>query len=352
MYYFSWLLREAILVRLGIILAGSERMSLSHDPKGRRMKRIFGAAGLVTLAAILAGPAVASAAAPDAAGQWADSVVSTTQGPRGDGSAVLPERSNPTAALGVAERTDAPGTFYSLGFGGKVTLSFKNSICNAPGPDVAVEVVEATSGPYPQELVDVYVSLDGKTFVKAASSVSNDSAIDLPDSVPVARYVKLVDVSDRSAFEPTADGYDVDGVRALQTNCTTDGRMTGGGLHRSGYDKVSHGFTLSCGGSKPNVLVVNWKHGLFILDKLGIAYCTDDAAIDPGHPLAPFDTFRGIGTGKVNGKSGYNVDFTFVDAGEPGRNDTSQIRITNASTGAVVLDLPTTVLGGNHQAHR
>src|SRR5258708_3386786 len=70
----------------------------------------------------------AFAAAPDGLGPWADTVVTTAQGLRNDGSAVPLVRSDPTAALGVAEQTNADGTFYSLGFGGSITLGFVNGI--------------------------------------------------------------------------------------------------------------------------------------------------------------------------------------------------------------------------------
>jgi hypothetical protein len=47
------------------------------------------------------------------------------------------------------------------------------------------------------------------------------------------------------------------------------------------------------------------------------------------------------------------VNFTLIDAGEPGRNDKIAILISKtASPGTVVLSLPLTALtGGNLQAH-
>ena len=107
------------------------------------MNRIIAVA---VVAAALLVPTGASAAAPDGAGPWADTVVDFEQGLRKNGTPVLPERSNPTAALGEAERTNAVGTFFSLGFGGQITLGYDNNICNGSGADLDLELVETTNG--------------------------------------------------------------------------------------------------------------------------------------------------------------------------------------------------------------
>lgn len=181
---------------------------------GRRMSVV------ALLGAALIAPAGAQAAAPDGAGPWADGVVSTQQGKRADGGPVQPARSNPNDAVGVAENSNTTG-FYSLGMGGTVTLSYDNNICNAGGADLDLELAEATVEPYQPELVDVFVSRDGTTFTKVATNVNKDAQLGLPPSVEVARFVRLVDktATDNVKDRPTADGYDVDGVRALNTNC-------------------------------------------------------------------------------------------------------------------------------------
>ncbi len=181
------------------------------------------------VAAALAGalliPSGASAAAPDgAAGPWADYVASTQQATRADGSPVLPARSDPTAALGVAENSTTEGTFYSLGYGGNITLGFQNNVCNGSGADLDLELVETTVEPNVAELVDVYVSLDGVTYTKVASSVNKDANVAFgANAPPVARFVRLVDVTPRTQPGTMShyDAYDVDGVRALNTNCVT-----------------------------------------------------------------------------------------------------------------------------------
>jgi hypothetical protein len=331
------------------------------------MNRIIAVA---VVAAALLVPTGASAAAPDGAGPWADTVVDFEQGLRKNGTPVLPERSNPTAALGEAERTNAVGTFFSLGFGGQITLGYDNNVCNGSGADLDLELVETTNEPYADELVDVYVSKDGVTYTKVADDVNKDAMIGLPPSITVARYVRVVDVTNPANTPDTfADGYDVDGVRALNTNCTDLGKMTGGGVFGSDEGLVTHGFVLHCDPSKlPNQLVVVWaekrkvgyKKGKpvyelethqFKLQELTSALCSDDPAIDEKPPVAGFDTYKGEGTGKLDHESGATASWEFTDAGEPGRNDRVKKLVIRDADGNVVLDVESKLCLGNHQAH-
>ena len=173
-------------------------------------------------AAMLLVPSMSQAAAPDGAGPWADFFQDVQQGQRKDGSPVLPERSDPTDALGVAERSDDPnsGVFFSLGFGGRITLGYENNICNGAGADMDIELVESTKEPHPPQLVDVFVSNDGVNFTQIASDVEDDEFIGLPPEFERVRFVRLVDVTRPEDHpNPASDGYDVDGVRALETDC-------------------------------------------------------------------------------------------------------------------------------------
>ena len=83
------------------------------------------------------------------------------------------------------------------------------------------------------------------------------------------------------------------------------------------------------------------------------AVCTDDPNIHQQPPKsAPFDTFVGTGTGKLNGMAGATITFTFVDAGEPCTSDTAAYLIKD-SMGNVVLNVPPTFLtNGNQQTHK
>lgn len=154
-----------------------------------------------------------SAAAPDGAGPWADSVHSTTQGMMKNGAAVPPIRSDSSSALGVAENDTVDGNFYSLGFGGNIALGFDNGISSG------VILVEATNPGYPGETAKVEVSENGTTWV-VAGNVTTDGQVNKPDSITCARYVRITDTSDPANFsDATADGYDVDGVRASGEPC-------------------------------------------------------------------------------------------------------------------------------------
>ncbi len=165
---------------------------------------------------------------------WGDYVVDFHQGLRKNGTPVLPERSDPTATLGVAQSTGVPSdptlppySFASLGwktgFGGDITIGFTNKIVNGSGNDLMV--YEVTGGTYPEEKVKVEVSKDGITWSDAVPSViTRDGSVDL-GSLDWAKYVRLTDMSDKSLFEATADAYDVDAVKAL--HCEANPNLVG-----------------------------------------------------------------------------------------------------------------------------
>lgn len=131
------------------------------------------------------------------------------------------------------------------------------------------------------------------------------------------------------------------------------GRMTGGGGQIIiGDVRVTRGFTIHCDIVLSNNLEINWSGNRWHIDKpLTSAECFDDPTVDPVPPRAPFDTFIGEGTGRLNGDDGSRVEFTFVDGGEPGTRDRAQIQIL-APDGSVALTVPMSNLDhGNFQAH-
>lgn len=159
---------------------------------------------------------------------WADAVVSEDQKKRKDGSAVLSERSDVGVALGAAETSgassDSPvviGSFYSLGFGGSVILRFHNLILNQPGDDL--RVYEVTGGTYPDEKATVEASQDGVSWTLLGTA-TRDGDFDL-GPLSWAGYVRITDTSSSGAFEPTADGFDLDAVKAL--HCGSDPDLSG-----------------------------------------------------------------------------------------------------------------------------
>jgi hypothetical protein len=150
-----------------------------------------------------------------------------------------------------------------------------------------------------------------------------------------------------------------------------DGRMTGGGsifttpgdLPGAGI-RVTHGFELHCNlAIQPNRLQINIHNPArdrFHLEQMTSATCFDDPALDPENPAAPIDTYVGVGKGRFNGVSGYTINFTFTDDGEPGTSDTAKYLIWLDSNNNGVVDGgetpvlqtgPKNLTFGNHQAH-
>lgn len=134
------------------------------------------------------------------------------------------------------------------------------------------------------------------------------------------------------------------------------GRFTGGG-HQIRVDgvRVTRGLTLHCDLLLSNNLEVNWQGNQFhMLEHMTTVACTDDPDIIQDPPPAPLDTMTGVGHGRFNNQEGYTIEFTLVDAGEPGRLvDMASFLIYETTNPAnVVLDVPLQYLtGGNLQAH-
>jgi hypothetical protein len=166
----------------------------------------------------------AFAAAPDGLGPWADSVFSFHQGLQKDGLPVAAARSNPAAALGVAENTPSiDSTFVSLGFGGNIVLGFDNGI------SAGAMVVEATKEPgYPIETAKIEMSQDAVKWV-TAGNLSQGGTVNKPKGIICAKYVRITDTSNPNNFsDAIADGYDVDGVKATGNPCTPISNNGGG----------------------------------------------------------------------------------------------------------------------------
>lgn len=164
--------------------------------------------------------------------QYADNVVVFSQGVRNNGTPINVDRTDPDDVLGEPQSNGDPydtpvptGEFFSLGFnadplinfdGGKITIEFVNNfLVDGPGNDLRMWEITGGSG-YPVEKLMIEVSQDNATWFPVASSLDRDAEADLASSgLPWARYVRLTDVSDRTEFEPTADGYDLDAFSAL-----------------------------------------------------------------------------------------------------------------------------------------
>jgi len=148
--------------------------------------------------------------------EWADGVIEYIQGTRSDGSPIDSERTDSTNALGEAQYNDTLN-FVSLGLGGVLILGFDNLIINDDGNDI--EVVETSYGSpscssYPEK-VHVYASQYSQSWEDLGVGCL-DSEFDL-GLLPWAQYVKLIDETNPDDFNEVVDGFDVDGVKAI--NC-------------------------------------------------------------------------------------------------------------------------------------
>jgi hypothetical protein len=226
------------------------------------------------------------------------------------------------------------------------------AVCTAGSPTINF-TVSGTNGPH----ANVDVSFNGiKVFDGAfAGPVSQ---LDQQFSGSAAAPAGTVVVS-AEAVGAWANG-DPGGQSGSTTvvvpeTCTSGGRFTGGGrqLVVDG-DKVTRGLTIHCDLLLSNNLEINWGgSNHFHMTQHTSATCFDSEAIDQRPPNAPLDTLIGVGTGRFNGVEGYTVEFTLVDAGEPGANDMMAIRIFETANPAnVVLNVPLQLLNdGNLQAH-
>ncbi len=154
---------------------------------------------------------------------YAMSVVSYTPGTTKGGGALAAGRTDPSKALGAPQIIDSDN-FVSLGFGngegtGTLVLDFApNVITNGVGLDVRIWETSFNDSTkswsqYP-EAANVYASQNLDQWVLIGTTSDKDQAYDLA-SLPWARYIKLVDASDRSKFGANDDSFDVDGVEGF-----------------------------------------------------------------------------------------------------------------------------------------
>ncbi|WP_192930269.1 SipW-dependent-type signal peptide-containing protein [Alkaliphilus pronyensis] len=157
-------------------------------------------------------------------------VVEAQQGQRYDGEDVVSLRSDPNAVLSLESGRNEKN-FFSLGFGGEIEVEFSHIILAGEEFSV-VTVVEDTWGRnhYPEEKADVYVSKNREDWILIGTATNQPSSqgnqitstFTLPETVDYAKFIKLIDVSEREDFKNdqdisdndrnAADGYDVNAI--------------------------------------------------------------------------------------------------------------------------------------------
>jgi len=203
-----------------------------------------------------------------------------------------------------------------------------------------------------------HLALDpgGNSFWAAGKCTPTIYKFDLVSTSPVLSFdagvapltVKGLTTPGRNGFRPVLPAGPVN-------HPVLNGRMTGGGSILFNEMRVTTGFELQCDVTdQPSNLEMDWGPGNhFHLDTLIAASCENNPGVTPNPPPAPFDTFSGFGTGRFNGTPGAMIQFSFVDAGEPGTKDSID-RVTIMSGGSAVLLIPNGnhfLTFGNFQAH-
>lgn len=161
---------------------------------------------------------VASLSSAQATVVYADSVISANStGKNLGGSAISADRLLASAALGGPSALTANSAgFYSLGFGGSITLGFSGLF----GSGTATFFETTYAGPYGTESADVFVFDVASNLFVFAGSVDN-LAGGVGDTLSFdglclsgCSSLKLVDTTSKAAFAGTksADGFDVNAV--------------------------------------------------------------------------------------------------------------------------------------------
>src|SRR3989339_2065193 len=160
-----------------------------------------------------------STAADCAAGEnWADRVINYTQGTDSNSDPLASDYTDSAKALGEAE-ADQTLNYVSLGFGGEIILELENIVINGNGADIEIFETSPDGAPT-SEKARVYASptgIDGTWRELGLATL--DTSLDLGTLV-WAKYIKLVDESDDNDENADGNGYDLDGLFAV--NCRAD----------------------------------------------------------------------------------------------------------------------------------
>ena len=189
----------------------------------------------------------------------AQDVIEYNQGTRKNGTPIHSTRINAESALGIPQNNDIGVNFVSLGFTGSLVLKFDFVIFNKPGNDL--KAIETSFGApscqaYPEAAM-FEGSLDGITYFPMGE-VCQDGEMNLEDGVYAIQYLRITDRSPASSFPNSADGYDLDGVIVLSTECGQQTRIRA-------FDNVSTPDEVALMSISPNpfkdVFAVNYESG-------------------------------------------------------------------------------------------
>jgi len=202
-------------------IPGQFPYSTKHDPAVTEFTYTIPLTGLGTNPVIAAHAVVQKTTVNNPAPYYASTVVDYLQGKKKDGTPVRTERSTPAQGL-VYEEAASESSFFSIGFGGWIIVSFDCPIRNGDGNDV--KIIEDTWGGYPLEKAEIYASQDGVSWTLLGVADNTNylgihtiSEFDL-GALQWAKYIKVVDTTDPTPHGNEADGFDLNAVVSLQ-NC-------------------------------------------------------------------------------------------------------------------------------------
>lgn len=235
------------------------------------------------------------------------------------------------------------------------TLVASASCLNDGTAAIAYTSASWSSNPIEGEHPRIDIYLNG-VLVNSGAYVYPGNAFSGNLPAPAGSSAAMAAVANGSWLNGVEGGQTAHITVALPSECPAGGtgRFTGGGSQiRVDQARITRGLTVHCDLLLSNNLEVNWNGNRFHMNEhLTTVTCSDSPEIVQAPPAAPLDTLIGTGAGRYNGASGYTIEFTFVDYGEPGGSDRAALKIYQTGSGAVVLDVPLQVLsGGNLQAH-
>ena len=142
---------------------------------------------------------------------FADSLISYKQG---NPPPALEKCRNGNLAVGPPDFDGMDNNFTVLGTNGELTLFFKdNALINVEGTDLYVFEL----GKYVEETI-LYISKDGRNWIKVGKINGGNAAVDLGDSISpleTFRFIKLIDAGTKTKSTDTYPGADIDAVAAI-----------------------------------------------------------------------------------------------------------------------------------------
>lgn len=148
-----------------------------------------------------------------ASGCYATEVLAFEQGLKTNGNPVTENRSNPEAALGLPDAANEAGGFVSLGVDGYIVLGFDGAVFDQDGADIRIFETSFSGdncGFGDDEFATIELS-NGGDFI-SVGEICRDGEVDMADAgLSYVTAIKIINSSNTN----TPDGYDVDGVEAI-----------------------------------------------------------------------------------------------------------------------------------------